>query len=305
MVDTLAFPEFLKPTLDDIVEKSQKLESEQFSKVFKMETSEDAFEDDYVMQYPSEVAQVAEGGAFVRIDIEPVRSKRYQMVSFKSEIKVTLEMIDDNKYGKAINAARALGLGFKRTVERIAARIFYQGLAGTYTTPDGAAVFGTHNCANPDPGNPTSYSNKITNKLNHAGLKAGLIKMMTQLDEKGNPAPAMANQLIVSPFTYFEGKSLIGSKLNPDNANNESNELTDGLELVLLTFLQEDPLYASNAWYLRDKNMSWNKFYWRKKPITWVDKDPDTGDYLYRVMGRCCAGVTDPAGLVGSDGSGS
>lgn len=303
---TYTFPVGLKEDLDDVFERSFKPKGGyQFEKVFRVEDTDDAYEDDVLIQMPDEVAQVSEGGMFARIDIENVRSKRYLMSTYKSEIKITQEALEDLKYKKMVAAAEGLGKAMRRTLERSCAAFFYNGFTSEQS-PDAVSVFNdSHTLSNVLPGAPFSVGdNKLTGVLNASNLKTARTLMHKTPDEHGSLAPCFPNQLIVTPALEWVGKQLKTSANEPGTANNDKNVAADGIELIVLSFLAEAASNADTMWFLRDSEMAMNKFYWRIKPEKEVVREEATGDYLYRIRFRFSRGCSDWRGLVGSTGAG-
>lgn len=304
---TTDFPTALKDTLFDVFDVSIKENMNQYSKVFDMNTSSDNYEDILQFQGPDEIASVAEGGPFERVEVENVRSKRYSWLIYKGERKITREALDDLKYNQIIDAVKQLARASNRTIERLAASFFYGGLSGAELTPDGVAVFhDSHPLANPIAGNPSYNSNKGTGKLSSVNIKQARILGRRNRDEHGSLSPVHLTQLIVPPDLDDDAVIQKVSELNPDNAENAKNVVGKGIkEVVVLDFLAEAPANSTTSWYLRDPEMARNKFFWRNKIERSVARDESTGDYLYRVYFRCGVGADHYAGLFGSDGSGS
>lgn len=292
----------LKKTIDELFHVHWNKKPFEFEKVFKVSDTDEAFVDDVQIQYPSEIETVSEGGAYGRVDLESVRSKRYTVSTCKGELKITQEMLMDAKYGLLTDGAEALALAARRTVERRAASFFGLGFSSELA-PDGLSVFNTaHTLNNPLGANPTTFSNRSTGALNATNLKLRRSAMMKTRDEHGDPAPYFPSQLIVGPDLIFDAKQLKGSALEPGTANNDKNVAADGLEVVQLTYLMEHT-NGDTMWFLRDGDMARNRFFWRMKPQSETVRDHQTGDYLYRIMFRFTLGCSDWRGLDGSLGT--
>lgn len=298
------FPVGLKKDLDEVFDVHFADQGDQYAEVFRMEETEDAFEDDVQIQLPDEVSEASEGGMYPRVEIENVRSKRYIISTHKAEIKITQEALEDLKYKKMFDAAEGLSVALHRTVERKGASFFYNGFTSEQS-PDGLSVFNTaHTLSNALGGAKfTSGNNKGTGALNAANLKAGRVQMKRTPDEHGSPAPYYPDQLIVTPDLEWTGLQLVQSVQEPGTANNDKNVVNRGLKLVVLDMLMEAPSYDTTMWFLRDSKMAKNKFWWRLKPQKEVLREEATGDYLYRVRFRIARGCSDWRGLYGSTGN--
>ncbi len=303
-VKTTDFPPALKSTLHDVFEASWKKRQDQYSRVFDVETSFDAYEDELQIQGPDEIPVATEGSVFERVEIENVRSKRYTHAIYKGEVKITREALDDIKYGKITDAVAKLAIAGFRTVERIGAAFFYNGLIGSELSPDGAAVFGTHNLSNPLPGRPTTDSNAGTGRLGSTNIRAARADGRKTLDEHGSLAPYYLTQLLVGPDLEDEAYVQKGSDQKPGTTNNDDNYTGRQIkDIVVLDFLAEAPNYSDSMWFLRDPDMARNKFFWRVKPERKLIQEEASGDWLYRLYFRCSAGCSDWRGLWASTGT--
>lgn len=296
------FPNGLKDTLDDVFDVHF-TKSSQFEQVFDIRDTNDAYETDLQMQMPDEISQVSEGGAYPRTELEHVRTKTYTVLTYKREIRITQEALDDLKYEMLKDAVKGLGIAANRTFERLGASFFYNGFSSEQS-PDGVSVFNTsHTLANPINGNPSTDSNRSTLALNATNLKAARTVMRTTLDEHGSLAPFMPDQLIVCPALEWMGEQLTQSVLEPGTANNEKNVAARGLKLIVLDYLAEASSNGDSMWFLRDSDGARNKWYWRRKLRKNVVREESTGDHLYQVDCRLVRGCSDWRGLYGSTGA--
>jgi hypothetical protein len=307
MTRTTDFPTALKDTLHDVFEVTWNESNEQYSKVFDVNTSLDAYEDVLQVQGPDEIPLSTEGGVFERIDIENVRSKRYTHLNYKGEVKITREAIDDLKYNKCVDAVKKLSVASTRTIERLGASFFINGLTGAELSPDLLSVFhDAHTLNNPLSGNPSVCSNLGTGTLSNANIRAARVIGRRTRDEHGSLAPSVFTQLILPPDLEDEGNVQKMSELNPDNADHGKN--VSGMkvkDIQILDFLAEAAANSSTAWFMRDPQTARNKFWWRKRPERQILRDPNSNDFLYRVYFRCSVGCDDWRGLFASTGTGS
>lgn len=305
---TTDFPTTLKPTLHDVFEVTWNDALSQYSKVFDVKTSMDNYEDELQYQGPDTIPSSSEGGVYERVEIENVRSKRYTWGIYKGEVKITREMLDDTKYNQVVDAVKQLARASTRTIERMAAAFFYNGLSGSELSPDGVAVFhDSHPLLNPLGDNPSLCSNLGTGQLSNLNIRRARTLGRRTRDEHGSLAPCHFTQLIVPPDLEDEAHAQKESSLNPDNAENAKN--VSGMrgikDIVVLDFLAEAPANSSTMFFMRDPKMARNKFFWRVKPERSILRDTATNDYLYRVYFRCGLGASDWRGLFGSTGAGT
>lgn len=305
---TTDFPSALKATLHDVFEAKWQKRAEQYSKVFDMETTFDAYEDELQIQGPDSVPSATEGSVYERVEIENVRSVRYTPGIFKGEVKISQEALDDVKYKQCIDAVGKLSTAAMRTVERIGAEFFYSGFS-SQLSPDGVPVFNTaHALSNPLASRPTTCSNRLAadGALSTANIRLARALGRKTLDEHGSLAPYQCTDLICGPDLEDEANVQKGSALRPGTPNNDDNVTGSRIKnIYVLDFLAEAPANGDTMWFLRDPEEARNKFFWRVKPRREILKEESSGDWLYRVYFRCVAGCSDWRGLVGSLGTGS
>jgi hypothetical protein len=294
----------LKDNLDDVLMLAYDAGGWEFTDIYDVGPMEDGFEEEAIIQYPDEVEEVAEGGAFTRVDISHVAIARYDCFTFKTELPITMEADMDLKYPAMKNGAKALGIALHRTIERRAAKNFYNGLSSVLSPRDGLSIFNTgHICSMVSGGHPGTWSNRSQLKMTNANVQTRRIAGMKQLDEHGSPFPAKFNQIITGPDLAFKVKEYFGSDMDPDTAQNRTNVGFAGLKPYCMTYFQEAGFsYTSGMWFLRDSEKATNKCKWRMKPETFIEFDPKTRSKLYQIVCRIAFGWTEDHGVDASTG---
>lgn len=297
------FLKAMEPTLNEVFTAGYDLRGEQYSKVFDMRTSEKRQEEIFEYIGPAEIIETTEGAMYQRVSIEAGRSKTYLHTTFKAEIKVTEEMIEDNLYDQITQAAKMLGIAAKRTVEKKCAAFFSNGFS-SQLTPDVLPVFSdSHVVQSPDGSNPTTWDNLLTGSFSSNAIKQMRTLMRKTRDEKGNISPYYMNQLIVPPDLEWVAGELLKSNMLYDTANHTSNVAGQGLELVVLDHLADATSNAATQYFGRDKDMAMNVFFWRVKPTSGFVNEEATGDPIWRARMRFSLGAATPRGLIASTGT--
>lgn len=273
----------------------------QFEDVTNMDTTEDAFVDDFQYQMPSEVAFAEEGSPFPRINIDPVRHKRHTVVTCKAEIKITREAAADLKYQPLKDGAKGAGIAMHRTIEKTGTKNIGNGF-GSVLSSDGVSVYNTlHSLAVPLPGKASTMSNRSRLKLNSVNLGLRRTAGRQQLDEHGDLSPCKFNQLIVCSDLEYTANQLVESTEVPENANNAKNVTSRGLKVYVLDYLFECEQFAQSMWILRDSALAMNRFIWRQKPSKDIVKEPN-GDLCYQIYSRFAYGWSHHNGVDGNTG---
>ena len=298
------FLKAMEKTLDDVFTAGYNLRGDQYSKVFDVRDSRKRQEE--VLEYvgPSEITKSNEGGMYQRVLIESGRSRNFLHITYKAEIKVTQEMVEDVMYDRIIQASKMLGIAAKRTVEKKCAEFFWNSITGSEKTPDNVAVASTvHPVLYPEGTNPTTWSNLITDSFSSNAVKKMRSLMRKTRDERGDISPHFMNQLIVTPDLEWVAQELLNSKLLYDTAENATNTVGKGLELVVLDHLADAPTpYDEDMFVGRDKEMAMNIFYWRVRPTSGFINEEASGDPVWRARMRFSLGCASPRGIAFSTG---
>lgn len=249
---------------------------------------------------PSEVPVAAEGGMYSRSEMLMGRSKTFVHVTRKLEIVMTRELAEDNLYPMALKTQKALAVSMRRTIERVGAQTFSNGLAGEQT-PDLKNVFAPdHPVLYPAANNPTSWSNVLAaTPFSSDAVKALKVLMRQTRDETGGTTEHEMDQLIL-PLEYSEeGPEMKGSPGTYDRADRAKNQAGEGLEIIIVPYLQEvTHAWAATAFFGRDSEMAENIWMWRVKPEYELVHEQATGNVIQRVRTRFSCGFVNPRGLV-------
>lgn len=305
LVERGDFLKAMEKTLDKVYTAGYDLGGEQYSQCFDVRTSNKRAEE--VLEYigPAEVEESNEGGMYQRVTIESGRSKSFLHVTYKAEIKITEEMVEDVMYSQIIDAAKQLGIAAKRTVEKKCALALANGFASERSHDAVSAYNTAHPVLSPAPGNPTTWSNLISDRFTSSAVKKLRTLMRKQINEKGEISPSKMDQLIVGPDLEWVAGELLESNMLYDTANNTKNIAGRGLKLIILDHLQEAGQYDDTMFIGRDSMIAQNIIYWRVKPQSKFLNEEASGDPIWRARMRFSVGIASPRGLAASRGDDS
>lgn len=275
---------------------------EEFSRVFEVESSEKAYEEDVLLIGMGYASEKAEGGEYAEDQGSEGYTKRYTHRTVALSFQMTEEAIEDNRYmSLGTKYSRALARSMRQTKEVYAANVLNNATDGSYTGGDGVSLLST---AHPVSGGGTqSNTLAIAADLSESSLEQILIQIRKAKDDRGLPAMFRAVQLIVSPDGEYNARRIIGSDKQPGTANNDINAMRQkgifGNEPQVMTNLT-DP----DAWFVKTDCPDGLKVMNRTKVVMpKVTIDPKTGNFLYRARERYSEGWTNWRGLYGSMGS--
>src|SRR5215475_1401941 len=138
-----AFPKLLAAGLNhiylDAVDTEQR--AEEFSKLFNVETSESAYEQDAKFGTFGPLQEKPENTPVAYTNMVQGGDKRYVHLTYGLAVRTSRELYDDDKYGIIKKAPIALARSERYTKEMVAMNIFNQGFTNNVTTVDGVSLF--------------------------------------------------------------------------------------------------------------------------------------------------------------------
>jgi hypothetical protein len=273
---------------------------EEFSKVFKVETSQKAFEEDVLLVGFGYAAEKAEGGEYAEDQGQEGWTKRYTHRTVALSFMVTEEAIEDNRYmNLGSKYARALGRSMRQTQEVYSANVLNNAEDAGFVGGDGVTLLSASH--------PLAFgglaSNRVAADLSESSLEQILIQIRKVKDDRGLPKMIKAVQLIVAPENEYNARRILASTNQSGNANNDINAIRQkgvfGNEPMVMTNLTD-----SDAWFVKTDCPDGLKVMNRTKVVMpKVTIDPKTGNFLYRARQRYSEGWTDWRGLFGSMGT--
>ncbi|WNS74238.1 Mu-like prophage major head subunit gpT family protein [Bacillus sp. DTU_2020_1000418_1_SI_GHA_SEK_038] len=292
---TAGFGKLLEPGLRKIFFETYPEKSEQFNKIFNVNTSKKAREYDLSLGGFKPWESKDEGAAITYQDPVSGYEIVYKHDSFASGFVVTREMHDDEQYNIINKFPKNLARAGRTKVETDAAAVLNSGFDGvTREIYDGKALFAADH---PLKGGG-SASNLATGALTDANLKLAIKQMHDIPDEVGNKIAYTPNKLVVPRSLEFVAKEIVNSNQKAGTNNNDINTVKGALEVVVYDYLTDD-----KAWFIMDSSVAQLNWFWRIKPEFKHEEDFDTLNAKYRGYTRYSVGVSDFRGIVGSKGA--
>jgi hypothetical protein len=263
------------PAIDEVVMTKYSRFPDEFSSVFRMESSSRSIEQTTEVTGFGQFTVVAEGDS-TRYDMPlPAFNKTYTHAQYGLGFKVTKVAMDDDRFGVVRKLATELGRSAKETIEVTAASVFNTGFTST-VGPDGLALFST---AHPLVGGGTQ-----TNRLSYAtdpdvtSIQLALTDMRQTLDHRGKKLRIPTKQLILPPALEFVGAEILGGPDRADTANNTINAFKRRSGMPSFdSWMVWDYLTDPHAWFLEGEREDTElRFYWREQFNTVHDLDFDS-----------------------------
>lgn len=308
MLQSAQFGRLLEPGLRKIFFETYQEVPEQYSQVFNVMDSNKAIETDLRMGGFGLWEKKDSGGSVKYQDVPDPQPLQYIHEEFASGFTVERKLVDDEQYNVIAKMAKSLARAARATVETKAAEVFNN----AFTVPgfDGQPLISAQH-KRLDGG---TMSNRLEAKdgaaaadgaLSDRNLKAALIQMRRQVDDRGIIIQVNPKILVVPPTLEYKARTILESanlsaKGDGSEITNDKNVIQNRLRVVVLDYLTSD-----TAWFLIDPTVAQLNFFWRKRLEFKQDEDFNTMQAKYRGYMRFSCGYSDYRGIFGSAGTGA
>lgn len=310
------FSQLMAPGLHDIFVQwlDLKQRKEEFSHIFHMETTDNAFDDEVEFAaFVGGMPEKPEGEAFTYEDAVEGNSKRYESLSYGLGVRSSYELIKDDKYNLIMQVPKAIARAAHFTKEQLAWNVINLGFTSTKTL-DGRPLFSAQHdllggaaATNTGPGlaNVINAAGTYPNRpatdvdLSLTALQAGINTFERLIDASGMPITIIPKLLVIPPPLKYIAREILGSPHKPYTSDNEINAL---LEEDLHYFVGHY-LTSDSAWFLlSDQESHTLKFKTREELDEDFADDFDTKAVKQVSFMRITADVTNWFGTYGSNG---
>ncbi|HWE51395.1 MAG TPA: Mu-like prophage major head subunit gpT family protein [Bryobacteraceae bacterium] len=262
------------PAIDEVVMTKYSRYPDEFSEVFRLESSSRSIEQTAEVTGFAQFAVVPEGDTTRYDEALPAFNKTYTHAQYGLGFKATKVAMDDDRFGVVRKLSTELGRSAKETVEVAGAAVFNNGFGDT--GPDGVSLFST---AHPLVGGGTQ-----TNKLSYAtdpdvtSIALALTDIRQTKDHRGKKLRIPPKKAIFPPALEFIGAELLGGADRSDTGNRAINAFKRRSGMPSFdSWMVWDYLSDSNAWFIEcEKEDTELRFYWREQFNTVHDIDFDS-----------------------------
>jgi phage major head subunit gpT-like protein len=267
--------ESMLPAIDEVVQMKYARFPEEYSEVFRMETSSRSIEQTTEITGFGQMAVVPEGENTRYDEALPAFNKTYNHAQYSLGFRTTRIAMDDDKFGVVKKLSSELGRSAAETKEVTAAATFNNGFV-LANGPDGVPLFST---AHPLVGGGTQ-SNMLAfpSDPDVTSMQLALTGMRTSLDHRGKRQRIPPRKAIFPAALEFVGAELLGGPDRPDTANRAINAFRRRSGMPSFdTWMVWDYLTDPHAWFIEaDQEDTELRFYWREKFNTVHDLDFDS-----------------------------
>jgi hypothetical protein len=273
--------------------------TEEHKEIFKIETSEKAYEEEVKLSGFGLAPVKPEGESIQFDEAMEVYTARYTHETIALAFALTEEAIEDNLY-ESLGAryVKALARAMAHTKQVKAAAVLNNAFNPLYAGGDGQPLI---SATHPLSGFGAN-SNLGNQDLNEASLENALIQMSTWTDERGLMIAVQPERLVVPPALAFTAARLLESEYRPGTADNDINVFaTNGV--LPKGFTVNHYLTDPDAWFILTDLPNGLKMFQRVPLKNTTEGDFDTGNMRYKARERYSFGYSDPLAIWGSPGA--
>jgi phage major head subunit gpT-like protein len=256
------------PAIDEVVMTKYSQFPDEFSEVYRMESSSRSIEQTTEVTGFGQMAVIPEGQDTRYDEALPGFNKTYVHAQYGLGFRVTKVAMDDDKFGVVKKLATELGRSAKETKEVVAANMFNTGFT-TSLGPDGVSLFNT---AHPLIGGGTQ-----SNRLAYAtdpdvtSLQLVLTLMRQTVDHRGKKLRIPPKKGIFPPNLEFIAAELLGGTDRPDTANRAINAFKRRSGMPSFdTWMVWDYLTDPDAWMVEGDVQDTELRFYNREPFNTV-----------------------------------
>lgn len=299
MMTRAQFKKQLERGLNAVFGLEYKRHPEQWRKMFSVESSDQAFEEDVLMAGLGGAAIKPEGQAVQYDEGGEAWTARYTHNTIALAFALTEEAMEDNLYGKlGSKYSKSLARALQHTKELRHADTFNNGFDTDFTGGDGKPLYATDHPL----WEGGSFANKLSTAadLSESSLEEAEILVQDMVDERNIPVDAQIEKLQVPTNLKHVARRILMSDKRSGTADNDINSVREDVAEYCVNVRLTD----TDAWFLKTDVPDGLKHMVRKKVQRGVEGDFETGNMRYKARERYAEGWTNPRGSFASEGAG-
>lgn len=185
-------------------------------------------------------------------------------VEFASGFQVERSLFDDDQYNVMDQRPQGLARALSRTRQKHGARPFNNAFSVDtffYNNSESVALCSNSHTTNAEGvSTATGFDNLVTTALSNTAVSAARLQHRKIRDDRGNRISSMPNELIVPIDLEDTAREIVGSKGDPESANNTINVNSNRFNVIAWDYLTD-----TNNWFMSDSSN-------RKTFLVWIDR---------------------------------
>lgn len=308
MMTSQQFPDLLRVGVRKVFLNEYGAYPEFFSKIFSVEDSKKAYEEELLMAGFGLVPEWNSDGQELPTDrILTGERVLYVHKDYGMMWSVSKRLLREDMYGKVgRELVKEAVRSMKTTIEVVAHGVLNNAFASPRPLCSNAQqLIGGG-----------AFSNRITAALTGTALQNALTRFRRWVNHRGQPIVLEPKILLVPPELEWMAKTLLQSTTHPNitfaSGNSGAvdstgvptgNGVINVLRSAVDTLIVDPYLVDNNNWFLMtDKSQHKLRFFWREKPTTELDeRDFRTKGVMHSITCAFSVGFTDWFGVLGAE----
>jgi len=301
IINTGSFAKSLMPGVKAWFGASYNEYVKEYTKIFKQETSDKAYEEMVSVTSMGLAGVKSEGSSIAYDAMKQFYVNRTPHVVYGLGFIITREHKEDNQYTEVAKArSTALGFSMRQTKEIVGANLINRAFTAGYTFGDGQVLC---SASHPIVGGTFSNIPSVAGDLSGAVLEQGAIDIAAFVNNRGLKIKVMPQSLLIHPSNMFEAERILKSALEYDTANNAVNALKS-LGSFPKGVNVNHYLTDADAWFiLTDCPNGLTLFQRRALELSSPENDFDTENAKFKATERYSFTNGDPRSIYGSAGA--
>ena len=291
----------LEPGLNALFGMEYARYDNEHAEIFEEESSDRAFEEEVLIVGFGNAPVKPEGEGVAFDNANEGFTARYEHETIALAFALTEEAVEDNLYDRlGSRYTKALARSMANTKQIKAASILNNAFSTSFPGGDGQPLISS---SHPLSGGGTGANRASTfADLNETSLEDHLIRISTQVDDRGLNIALQGTKLIVPPQLQFVADRLLmspGRTATSDNDINVINNMGMLPEGYVVNHYLNDP----DAFFLKTDVPDGFKYFVRSPLSTSLEGDFDTGNMRYKARERYSFGFSNWRCVDGSQGA--
>ena len=291
----------LEPGLNALFGMEYARYDNEHAEIFDQETSDRAFEEEVMIVGFGNAPVKPEGEGVAFDNANEGFTARYEHETVALAFALTEEAVEDNLYDRlGSRYTKALARSMANTKQIKAASILNNAFSASFNGGDGKPLVATDH---PLTGGGTGANRAATfADLNETSLEDALIRISTQVDDRGLAIALQGTKLIIPPQLQFVADRLLNSPGRVGTSDNDINSIANqGMlpEGYVVNHYLNDP----DAYFIKTDVPDGFKHFVRSPMATSLEGDFDTGNMRYKARERYSFGFSNWRCVDGSQGA--
>ena len=291
----------LEPGLNALFGMEYARYDNEHAEIYEEESSDRAFEEEVLIVGFGNAPVKPEGEGVAFDNANEGVTARYEHETIALAFALTEEAVEDNLYDRlGSRYTKALARSMANTKQIKAASILNNAFSSSFPGGDGQPLISS---SHPLSGGGSGANRASTfADLNETSLEDSLIRISTQVDDRGLSIALQGIKLIVPPQLQFVADRLLQSPGRVGTSDNDINAISN-MGMLPEGYVVNHYLNDPDAFFLKTDVPDGFKYFVRSPLQTSLEGDFDTGNMRYKARERYSFGFSNWRCVDGSQGA--